>query len=56
VATRHEQAPAKPGTAPDPAVGRLGLSRVPMILMYHGVADVAEDPNYLCVTPKRFAE
>lgn len=52
----HEQAPVKPAMAPDPAVGRLGLSRVPMILMYHGVADVAEDPNHLCVTPGRFAE
>ena len=37
-------------------VDRLGLGRVPMILMYHGVADVAEDPNHLCVTPSRFAE
>jgi len=27
-----------------------------MILMYHGVADVASDPYYLCVTPARFAE
>ena len=27
-----------------------------MILMYHGVAEVAEDPNQLCVTPSRFAE
>ena len=27
-----------------------------MILMYHGVAEVAEDPNNLCVTPSRFAE
>jgi peptidoglycan/xylan/chitin deacetylase (PgdA/CDA1 family) len=27
-----------------------------MILMYHGVAEVAEDPNKLCVTPRRFAE
>ena len=35
-------------------LGRLG--RLPMILMYHGVADVAEDPNQLCVTPARFAE
>jgi peptidoglycan/xylan/chitin deacetylase (PgdA/CDA1 family) len=50
------RAPVKPKMAPDPAVGRLSLSRVPMILMYHGVADVAEDPYYLCVTPKRFAE
>jgi peptidoglycan/xylan/chitin deacetylase (PgdA/CDA1 family) len=36
--------------------GRLSLRDVPMILMYHGVADVAEDPNQLCVTPGRFAE
>jgi peptidoglycan/xylan/chitin deacetylase (PgdA/CDA1 family) len=35
---------------------RVGLSNVPMILMYHGIADVAEDPNLLCVTPGRFAE
>src|ERR1035441_9034507 len=28
---------------------------MPMILMYHGVAEVAEDPNKLCVTPRRFA-
>jgi peptidoglycan/xylan/chitin deacetylase (PgdA/CDA1 family) len=27
-----------------------------MILGYHCVAEVAEDPNYLCVTPSRFAE
>ena len=27
-----------------------------MILMYHGVAEVTEDPNHLCVTPSRFAE
>lgn len=37
-------------------LGRISLARVPMILMYHGVADVAEDPNQLCVTPGRFAE
>jgi peptidoglycan/xylan/chitin deacetylase (PgdA/CDA1 family) len=39
-------------TAP---VGRLTLGRLPMILMYHGVADIAEDPHRLCVTPGRFA-
>ena len=27
-----------------------------MVLMYHGVADEAEDPNQLCVAPDRFAE
>jgi peptidoglycan/xylan/chitin deacetylase (PgdA/CDA1 family) len=35
---------------------RIGLGNVPMILMYHGVADVAEDPYQLFVTPSRFAE
>jgi peptidoglycan/xylan/chitin deacetylase (PgdA/CDA1 family) len=39
------------------AVGeRIGLGRVPMILMYHGIADVAEDPYQLCVTASRFSE
>jgi peptidoglycan/xylan/chitin deacetylase (PgdA/CDA1 family) len=27
-----------------------------MILMYHGVADVTDDPYHLCVAPSRFAE
>jgi peptidoglycan/xylan/chitin deacetylase (PgdA/CDA1 family) len=36
--------------------GQLRLRDVPMILMYHGVAEVDEDPNQLCVTPRRFAE
>jgi len=53
---QHDQAVAKPRAAPVAAAGRLGLGRVPMILMYHGVAEVAEDPNQLCVTPSRFAE
>lgn len=35
---------------------RLSLRSVPMILMYHGIADVATDPNQLCVPPERFAE
>ena len=39
-----------------PGLDRVGLERVPMILMYHGVAEVPEDPNLLCVTPARFAE
>ena len=36
------------------AADRLGLLQVPLILMYHRVAEVAENP--LCVTPRRFAE
>jgi peptidoglycan/xylan/chitin deacetylase (PgdA/CDA1 family) len=36
--------------------GQLKLRETPMIFMYHGVADVAEDPNQLCVSPGRFAE
>ena len=36
--------------------GRLAAHRVPMILMYHAVAEAHEDPNQLCVTPARFAE
>ncbi len=51
-----ERAAVQPPTAPDPAPDGLRLGRVPMILMYHGVADVGEDPNLLCVTPSRFAE
>lgn len=54
--SRHEQAPAKPRAAPAAASAKLCLSDVPMILMYHGVAEVAEDPYQLCVTPSRFAE
>lgn len=40
---------------PAPSAG-LAVGRMPMILMYHSVADVPEDPNQLCVTPGRFAE
>jgi peptidoglycan/xylan/chitin deacetylase (PgdA/CDA1 family) len=36
--------------------GQLKLRDTPMIFMYHGVADVDEDPNQLCVSPARFAE
>jgi peptidoglycan/xylan/chitin deacetylase (PgdA/CDA1 family) len=35
-------------------MGTLGLTRFPLILMYHRLADVPE--NRLCVTPSRFAE
>jgi len=41
---------------PSVTSARLRLGEVPMIFMYHGVADEAEDPNYLCVAPSRFAE
>ena len=43
-------------TSAQAGTGALRLGQVPMILMYHGVAEVAEDPNQLCVTPGRFAE
>jgi peptidoglycan/xylan/chitin deacetylase (PgdA/CDA1 family) len=36
--------------------GSMLLREVPLVLMYHGIAQVAEDPNKLCVTPRRFAE
>jgi peptidoglycan/xylan/chitin deacetylase (PgdA/CDA1 family) len=36
--------------------GRILLRDVPLILMYHGIAEVGEDPNKLCVAPGRFAE
>jgi len=32
------------------------LRETPMILMYHGIADVPDDPNQLCVSPARFTE
>jgi len=38
-----------------PRETRVSLRGLPMILMYHAVADVPEDPNNLCVTPERFA-
>jgi len=34
---------------------RLSPRTTPMILMYHGIACVADDPNQLCVSPDRFA-
>jgi hypothetical protein len=35
--------------------GRMRLGQVPVIWMYRGVAEVAEDPYSLLVTPGRFA-
>jgi peptidoglycan/xylan/chitin deacetylase (PgdA/CDA1 family) len=56
VGRRRGLALAKPAATPAPSSARLRLGDVPMILMYHGVADEAEDPNHLCVAPSRFAE
>jgi peptidoglycan/xylan/chitin deacetylase (PgdA/CDA1 family) len=39
-----------------PVTGRLALRDVPMILMYHAVADVVFDPHLMCVPPERFAQ
>ena len=38
-------------TDPQPTLTPRGM---PLVLMYHAVADVAEDPNQLAVTPQRF--
>jgi len=35
--------------------GRIPLTSVPLILMYHAVDKVNHDPNMLCVSPERFA-
>lgn len=37
-------------------LSKVSLGRVPLILMYHSVEEVPEDPNRLSVTPSRFAE
>jgi peptidoglycan/xylan/chitin deacetylase (PgdA/CDA1 family) len=52
----QEQAVAKPRAAATATAGKPGLGRVPMILMYHNIVEVAEDPMQLCVAPTRFAE
>lgn len=39
-----------------PDLSSLSLGRVPMVLMYHCIADSPEDPYGVCVTPARFAE
>jgi peptidoglycan/xylan/chitin deacetylase (PgdA/CDA1 family) len=48
---------AVPTTAAERGSGetRVSLRGLPMILMYHAIARVPEDPNQLCVTPERFA-
>lgn len=50
------QASAEPQVAALATAGKLGLDRVPAILMYHNIAEVAEDPMQLCVAPTRFAQ
>jgi peptidoglycan/xylan/chitin deacetylase (PgdA/CDA1 family) len=42
--------------APASGTERLSLRNTPIILMYHAVAEVPDDPNQLCVSPSRFAE
>lgn len=37
-------------------LSKLSLGRVPMVLMYHAVGEVDEDPYDLCVSPARLAE
>jgi peptidoglycan/xylan/chitin deacetylase (PgdA/CDA1 family) len=37
-------------------MSRLRLGQIPMILMYHSVADVPNDPSHLSVSPSLFAE
>jgi peptidoglycan/xylan/chitin deacetylase (PgdA/CDA1 family) len=44
----------RPGGVPD--FSRLRLGQVPIVLMYHMIADVPEDPHKLAVAPARFAE
>jgi peptidoglycan/xylan/chitin deacetylase (PgdA/CDA1 family) len=44
----------RPGGEPD--FSRLRLGQVPIVLMYHMIADVPEDPHKLAVAPARFEE
>lgn len=39
----------------EPDFSKIRLGQVPMILMYHGVGEVRQDPHGLCVTPARFS-
>lgn len=51
-AEAHTGEPRADATAGGAAVS---LRTVPMILMYHAIADPADDPNKLCVPPSVFA-
>jgi peptidoglycan/xylan/chitin deacetylase (PgdA/CDA1 family) len=37
-------------------LSRLRLGDVPLVLMYHGIEKVSQDPYELCVSPARFSE
>ena len=50
--TRRRHRSRRPRETSGPA----GPGRVPMILMYHAVADTRYDPNMLAVSPGQFAE
>ena len=53
----EDQAQSQADLRAVPAIaGGSSLDRVPMILMYHNIAEIAEDPMGLCVAPARFAE
>jgi peptidoglycan/xylan/chitin deacetylase (PgdA/CDA1 family) len=41
-------------TADTPSAEKTGGARSPRILMYHAIARPAEDPNRICVSPRRF--
>jgi len=54
MARRPELGHRGPHAAPATAADRLGLTQLPLILMYHRLAEVPG--NRMCVTPSRFAE
>ena len=46
----------RPRDGQEPLDGRLRLRDVPLVLMYHTVAEARYDPHGLAVSPRRFAE
>jgi peptidoglycan/xylan/chitin deacetylase (PgdA/CDA1 family) len=44
----------QPAVPDDGRCQRIGIRDVPMILMYHAVAEADDDPNQLCVAPQVF--
>jgi peptidoglycan/xylan/chitin deacetylase (PgdA/CDA1 family) len=53
--TQTEALPGEPQATGESGQARVSLRTIPMILMYHAVAQTAEDPNQLCVPPAVFA-